>query len=246
MYKLYLVLIFFGFSPSLVAQTFEGTVYGSEHTIAGVVIKNLRTSRITTTDNQGRFSIAGKVKDTLTFQYFTYEDKIVVLDEKDTSNFVVELTAIVNLLDEVVLAQEKKFNAETFTTTFKSDIARDMELHPEKYQVNTNTNGNLNFISIGRVLVKLIRGNKPPKKKPKPVRVITLDEYINLFENDAKVNDTFLLETLKIAPDKKPLFIDYCISQQLDAVLLEQNNTFLLMDKLVLLGKEFLELEDDR
>ena len=245
MRSLYFFLLFGCFSLVSFAQTFKGAVYGSKGTLEGVVIKNQRTRQITTTDLEGQFAIKGKMGDSLSFQFFTYEDTWVVLDEKDTTNFVVELTAVVNLLEEVVLTKEKKFNSETFTKTFKSDIAIDMELHPEKYQVNTNPNRNLNFISIGKVLIKLLIGNRPPRVKPPPKIPITLDQYLSLFKEDRVINDTFLVETLHIPLDKKPLFIDFCISQQLDATLLEEKRKFLLIDRLINLGREFLELSEE-
>ncbi len=242
MRSLYFFLLFGCFSLVSFAQNFNGAVYGSKGTLEGVVIKNQRTKRITTTNGEGAFTIAAKVGDSLSFQFFTYEDRWLVLDEKDTTNFVVELIPKVNLLDEVFLEADPIFKEETFTKSFTSDMAIDIKKYPEKYEYNNNPNGNINFVNIGKRLWKLITKNKPPKVKPPPKIPITLDQYLYLFKEDQVINDSFLVETLHIPLDKKPLFIDFCISQQLDAALLEEKRKFLLIDKLVNLSKEFLEL----
>lgn len=240
MQQFYFLLLFIS-AQLTYGQTFIGTVYGGKSTLGGVVVKNARTSRITTTDSEGVLTMQAQVGDSLSFQFFTYEDKWLVLDEKDTTNFVVELIPKVNLLDEVLLEADPTFKEETFTKTFTSDIKTDIERYPEKYEYNNNPNGNLDFVRIGRALWKLITKNKPPKVIPPPKVAITLDQYLVLFKEDRVINHTFLIETLKIPLNKKALFIDFCISQHLDNTLLEEKNKFVLIDKLVNLGREFLD-----
>lgn len=240
---LYFLFLLGCFSQGSIAQTFNGAVYGSKGTIEGVVLKNLRTKRITTTNSEGQFIIEGKIGDSLSFQFFTYEDRWIVLDENDTSTFVVELIPKLNLLDEVFLESGQAFKEESFSEKFVSDIAIDRERYPEKYGYNNNPNGNINFVNIGKALWKLITKNKPPKVKPPPKIPITINQYISLFKEDQVINDTFLVKTLQIPLDKKPLFIDFCISQRLDTNFLEEKNKFLLIDELISIGKEFAQLQ---
>lgn len=243
---LFFFIGFIGVSHLSFAQTFTGTVYGDDELLNGVVVQNQRTTILTTTDTQGRFAIEAKTGDTLSFQFFTHHDKRVVLRERDRNNFVVELTAKVNVLDEVVLEKEFVFEEERFQQDFDEDIARDIALHPEKYEYNNNPNGNFNFVNIGRALWRLINKNKISRPKPFPKIPITLDQYVLLFKEDRVINDTFLVETLQIPLDKKALFIDFCISKRLDTSLLVNKNKFLLMDRLVTISVEFLTMQQNK
>ena len=223
-------------------QSIEGTVYGNTSTIEGVIIKNLRTKDITTSSKEGIFIIKGKPQDSLRFQFFSFEEKTVVLNEKDTINFVVELIPKINQLGEVFIQEESTFKEEKFVEDVKYDIAKHIELYPEQYEYNNNPNGNLNFVNIAKRLWKKI--NKNQSSKPRPKIAITLEQYLSLFREDQLINDHFIVETLKIPTIKKTLFIDFCLAQEIDSKLLEEKNKFLLMDKLIDIGKEFLELEN--
>jgi hypothetical protein len=51
-----------------------------------------------------------------------------------------------------------------------------------------------------------------------------------------------LIETVKIPLEFKPLFIDFCISKDVDSELLKEKNKFLLIEEFINLGKEFSEM----
>ena len=233
-------------SHAVVSQSITGTIYDDKTVVEGVVVKNLNTKIATVSNEAGRFEIAAKAQDSISFQVFTHEKQtIVIKDERTYANFVVELTRKVNELDEVIIKKEAKpvFKKEKFADTFESQLQKHIELYPEQYEFNSNPNNNLNFVNIGKRLWRLI---KKEKSKPPPFVPIKLEEYISLFKEDPVINDRFLIETIKIPFEFKPLFIDFCVSKNVDSELLKEKNKFLLIDEFINLGKEFKEvLETD-
>lgn len=228
------------------AQTFTGTVYSKTSTLEGVSVKNMRTQRITRTDAKGAFAIGAAVQDSLLFQFFSHKDQVVVLREQDRTDFVVELVPEVTMLDEVFLEGPARFNEARFTAQFKSDLANDIALHPEKYAYSNNPNGNLDLVSIGRELWKVIKKDEPVVHQPQftPITRIKHEQYFSLLEVDAIINDEFLIEILHIPAARKIMFIDFCISKKLQTDMLKPENKFFLIDQLITISKEFLELPE--
>lgn len=238
-----LFFFFLVFIPRLVfAQTITGTIYDDKTIVEGVVIKNLNTKMATLSDEEGQFEIQAKVQDSISFYVFTHEEQtIVIRDGREYTNFVVELTRKINQLDEVIVKKEKEFVFEEkeLEDSFNKQMKTHQELYPEQYEFNSNPNHNLNFVNIGKRLWKLIAKEK---RKPPPFVPITLEQYIGLFKEDATINDRFLIETVKIPYKFKPLFIDFCLSKNVNSELLKEKNKFLLIEEFINLGKEFLEL----
>ena len=242
MYKLLLCFFLFFISQGIVAQTITGTVYDDKDVVEGILVKNLTTRMVTLTNNEGHFKIDASIQDSISFQGLTHEEKTLVLKEGIAyTDVVIELTRKVNQLDEVIVKKEVAFEFEKkeFTNTFENQIKKHTELYPEQYEFNSNPNANLNFVNIGKRLWKLITKEK---RETPPFVPIKLEEYIGLFKEDVIINDTFLTETVKIPLEFKPLFIDYCISKNVDSELLKEKNKFLLIEEFINLGATFLEM----
>mgnify|MGYP003922356495 CR=1 FL=1 len=242
MYKLLVCFFVFFTSLGAVAQTMTGTIYDDKEAIEGVLVKNQTTKMSTLTNTKGRFEIAASVQDSISFYVFTHEEKTMILKEGVLyTDVVIELTRKVNQLDEVIVQKEVMpvFKKAVFADTFESQLQKHIELYPEQYEFNSNPNNNLNFVNIGKRLWKLIKKDKP---KPTPFVPITLEQYIGLFKEDPIISNRFLTETVKIPMEFKPLFIDFCISKNIDSELLKEKNKFLLIEEFINLGKEFLEL----
>ena len=233
-------------SHTVVGQSITGAIYDDKAIVEGVVVKNLSTKMATISTKEGRFEISARAQDSISFEIFTHDHKLMVLKEGVSyTDIVIELTRKVNELDEVIIKKEVKpvFKKEEFADTFESQLQKHIELYPEQYEFNSNPNNNLNFVNIGKRLWRLI---KKEKSKPPPFVPIKLEEYIGLFKEDAVINDRFLIETIKIPFEFKPLFIDFCVSKNVDSELLKEKNKFLLIDEFINLGKEFKEvLETD-
>lgn len=236
------LFLFLGFSSLVWSQTMTGTIYDDKEVIEGVLVKNLTTKMATLTNDEGRFEINASAQDSISFYVFTHEAKTMVLKENvDYTGIVIELTRKVNQLDEVIVQKEVMpvFEKKEFANTFENQMQKNVELYPELYKFNSNPNNNLNFVNIGKRLWKLIKKDRP---KPPPFVPITLEQYILLFKEDAVINNTFLTDTVKIPLEFKPLFIDFCISKNIDSQLLQEKNRFLLIEEFINRGKDFLEL----
>jgi len=219
-----------------------GTVYDDKDVVEGVLVKNITTKMATLTNNEGRFEIDASPQDSISFYVFTHESQTMVLKEAvDYTDIVVELTRKVNQLDEVIVKKEVMpvFEKKEFADTFENQMQRSIELYPELYEFDSNPNGNINFVNIGKRLWKLIKKDKP---KPPPFVPIALEQYILLFKEDTFITNRFLVETVKIPLEFKPLFIDFCLSKNIDSQLLQEKNRFLLIEEFINRGKEFLEL----
>lgn len=238
-----LFFFFLVFIPWFVfAQTITGIIYDDKTIVEGVVVKNLNTKIATVSDEEGRFAIQASIQDSISFYVFTHEEQtIIIQDGKEYTNFVVELTRKINQLDEVILKKEKEFEFEEkeLERSFNKQMKTHQELYPEQYEFNSNPNANLNFVNIGKRLWKLI---KKEKRKPPPFVPITLEQYIGLFKEDRTINDRFLVETVQVPIEFKPLFIDFCVSKDVDSELLKEKNKFLLIEEFINLGKEFQEM----
>jgi len=72
--------------------------------LEGIHVINKTSYRYTTTDENGRFSIAGKLADSLYFSSIQYMPKIIVLTAQQIKNksITVSLSESINALDEVV------------------------------------------------------------------------------------------------------------------------------------------------
>lgn len=242
MYKLLICFSLFFITQFAVAQTITGTVYDDKDVVEGILVKNLTTRMATLTNGEGHFKIDASIQDSISFQGMTHEEKTLVLKEGIAyTDVVVELTQKINQLDEVIVKKEAElvFEKKEFVGTFENQLQKHIELYPEQYEFNSNPNANLNFINIGKRLWKLIKKDKP---KPIPFVPIKLEEYIGLFKEDKIINDTFLTEIVKVPLEFKPLFIDFCISKNVNSELLKEKNTFLLIEEFINLGKEFLEM----
>ncbi len=240
MYKLHISFFLFFIFQCIVAQSITGTVYDDKSVIAGVLIKNLRTGITTISDYEGRFIVDAKAYDSISFYVFNYQEKTIIIKEGvDYKNFVIELTHKVNQLDEVFIEKEISFKEDAFNEGYESALARHIRLYPEQYEFNSNPNNNLNFVNIGKRLWRLIKKKKP---QPPPFIPISLEEYIGVFREDTIINDRFLIETVKIPLEFKPLFIDFCLSKNVDSKLLKEKNKLILIQTFIDLGEEFLEL----
>ena len=73
--------------------------------LEGIHVINKTSYRYTTTDENGRFSIAGKLADSLYFSSIQYMPKIIVLTAQQIKNksITVSLSESINALDEVVV-----------------------------------------------------------------------------------------------------------------------------------------------
>ena len=239
----YKLLFFFCLMGSYTsAQTLEGAIYNSTQTIADVSVKNLTKNIQTYSSNKGAFKIAAEVNDSISFYIFPYAPQVRVVTNDDLKEaFVIELKEVNNQLDEVLLRNKvvkvTPFSAPKYEKNVQQSILSDIDKNPHLYEPAPSTPG-LNFIALFRSAAKLVK-KKGVKKIPKSTSTISATDLEKLFEDHPTFNESFLSNELKLPANYKYAFFDYCEDRQIDYQLLESKNTFLLIDKLITLSKEY-------
>ena len=230
------------------AQTLEGATYNATQTIADVSVKNLTKNIQTYSSSKGAFKIAAEVNDSISFYIFPYAPQVRVVTSDDLKEaFVIELKEVNNQLDEVLLRNKvvkvKPFSAPKYEENVQQSILSDIDKNPHKYEPAPSTLG-LNFIALFRAASKLVK-KKGAKKAPKSTSTISSIDLEELFKNHSTFNESFLSNELKLPANYAYAFFDYCEDQHIDYKLLESKNTFLLIDKLITLSKEYLIMLDN-
>ena len=228
------------------AQTVNGSVYDSISTIENIKITNLSSKQMTASDVNGRFSIAGKIGDTLHVSSLFYnEQKLVLKDYHFHESVVIELKQILNNLDEVQLIEPYK---ETFAdinvveSELKNQILTDIKNNPHLYSKQPTTGG-IDIIQVIGLIAKLFE-NKDKYVEP-PFIEMTYEDLESLFEKSSVFNRRFLTQDLAIEEEYIPMFFEFIIKNELDSKLLEKNKEVDLIELFVQKGKVFNNIITD-
>ncbi|MGV8814660.1 MAG: hypothetical protein ACOH2D_11190 [Gelidibacter sp.] len=238
-------ILFCLFATTMLSQNISGTLYDAEAAISGVKIMNITSKSITSTDGSGNFKIYAKVKDTLIFSsLFHHTKQLVVTPSNLEGTQVFELKKIVNELDEIELhgpITPKEMDAKEATKRINKQFKTDVERNPHLYRRPNTNSGPIDFIEIGRRVVKLFE-RKTPKEQNLAETTITSDDLNTLFKTDKFFNDTFLVLDLNITKDNKHLFFAYCETKDIASSLLRPDNKIYLIDKFLDYSEEFREI----
>ncbi|WP_100612428.1 carboxypeptidase-like regulatory domain-containing protein [Confluentibacter lentus] len=234
---IYLLLLFL-LPLTMNSQNIKGVIYDAESKLKDIKVTNLSKKIATYSDDAGNFSINASVNDTLVFYSLFYEQKKQVITKLDFENkMIIELKKIMNNLDEVVVndhSKKKVFDAEEYTTDLKVQITEDIKNNPHLY--GQAPSYGLDFIGIASLIVKLF---KKDKVKPDVIEPINYKQLDSLFSKDKFLNDTFLVNELKIPLEYKPLFFEYCEAQNMNGTFLNDANSMFLLEELFKHSKAF-------
>lgn len=232
------IIIFAIFPITMVSQNISGKVYDNKTTVKGASIYNTTKEQINYTDENGSFEIDANINDTLIFYSLFHSQKTLIINEKHFKDIlVIELKKTVNELDEVLLSNTKPkyFDNKKESVTLNKQIENDIKNNPHLYSAAPKYG--LDFIQVASMIGKLFKKKKTASPSIVP---ITYKELDSLFSNSTFFNNRLLKDDLKISENYKPLFFDYCESQNIDNKLLLKDNQFLLLDKLINHSREFL------
>ncbi|MEW4925632.1 carboxypeptidase-like regulatory domain-containing protein [Algibacter sp. 2305UL17-15] len=237
--------LFFLLLPfSMFAQNIKGKVYDNESTVKGIKVFNVSKKTKTYTDQDGSFTIAAAINDTLLFQSLFHHEKSVALKPNHFHDVAVfELKKMVNKLGDVLVIDEKskEFNAVEYTEKTGLQLANDMKNNPHLY-TNPPKYG-LDFIQVASLIGKLFK--KKDKPKIQPIEFITYKTLDSLFKKDKLFNLKLLNQDLKIPEEYAHLFLDYCDSKNLNKRLTSEENKVILLDSLFKFSREFLEITQE-
>jgi len=100
-------------AQDIVKKEIKGKVVSEAPYLENIYIINLKSEATTTTIKGGYFNIMASVGDTLMFSAVQIRGKKLVVTENDVANdlMLVNLDAVINRLDEVIIRQYKNINA---------------------------------------------------------------------------------------------------------------------------------------
>ena len=236
----YTIILLFLIPCTIVSQTVTGKVYDEDSTVKGAKIYNTTKQTLNFSNDSGSFTINTSIGDTLQVSSLFHNKKTIIIKAYHFENpIVIELKKVVNNLDEVlVYDNQKEFNLETYNNTINNELKQDLKDNPDSYEPPPT--GNMDFVKIAELLVKLIK-KKKSKKAPIPIVNITQKQLDSLFSTDNYFNEQLLTIDLKVPNEYKFLFFDYCSAQNLDSKLLLKDNEFLLLNELTRYSETFLK-----
>ncbi|OIV42789.1 hypothetical protein [Flavobacterium johnsoniae] len=219
-------------STSQTEKVIQGNVVSNKAPLNKVEVIN-KTAKISTTTNElGEFSILVKEKDSLLFFAKNYLFTRLKITTKDieNNNLFVNMILKPEELNEVIINKVEfdkvKISADDVANVLITKNAKDLFW-------NTGVSDN----SIREAL----RVSFPLKGKKKKTIEVADDRFKKLVI--AACPPDFFLKNLKIKPEEKELFINFCDADPKSKTLLEDPNVLATMDFLYAKNKEFKKLK---
>jgi len=245
--KLLLVLSLFisqlAFSQS--EKSIKGTVSSEGFLLQNVDVINKTSKQATKTNENGEFSIAVKVNDSLLFyakEYHWHRLK-VSLEQIAADNLNILMFKKPEELEEVVItkAQEVKINKNNVYEQGKRDeiaVINSVEHIKKRTVYEGEIDNPMNFMRIGKMIVDLFRKDKDPNRQSTPEMDFTVLAK-------STCNEQFFTKTLKLKPEEIDLFLQFCDSDPKSKKLKENTNVLSMMDFLTIKNIEFQKLKQE-
>ena len=233
--KLLTTISFFTYQLSI-SQTeklLKGKVHSETILLKDVEVINKTAQTSTRTNDLGEFTISVKMQDSLIFyskDYFFTRLKITTKDIEN-NNLLVNMILKPEELNEVVINQVKfdkvKISADDVANVLISKKAKDLFW-------NTGVSDNS--------IREAPRISFPLKGKQK--KTIEVDQRFKKLVM-ASCSPAFFINDLKIKPEEKELFLDFCDADPRSKKLLENSNVLSTMDFLYAKNVEFQKLKSE-
>lgn len=232
--KLLTTISFFTYQLSIsqTEKVLHGKVISQNLVLKDVEVINKTAQTSTRTNTLGEFTISVKVQDSLIFyskDYFFTKLKITTKDI-DSNNFLVNMILKPEELNEVVINK-----VEFDKVKISADDVADVLISKKAKDLFWNTGVSDNSIR------EALRISFPLKGKQKKTIEVADDRFKKLII--AICPPDFFLKNLKIKPEEKELFIEFCDADPKSKILLEHPNVLATMDFLYAKNEEFKKLE---
>ncbi|WP_026726882.1 hypothetical protein [Flavobacterium denitrificans] len=241
--KLLTTISFFTYQLS-VSQT-EKLVHGKV-TSYNLVLKDVevinKTAKISTTTNAlGEFSIVVKAQDSLIFfaKDYLFTRLKITAKEIETDNLIVNMIPKAEELNEVVILDKKT----TSISLSKEDI-KEIKLNSHKSKEGLKIQGfyevkasplDIDFIYLGKQVYNLFKKDEEePKKKTSEM------DFRKLLAKTC--SQDFFTKDLKLNPEEKELFLQFCEADPKSKALLVNLNILETMEFLYAKNDEFKKL----
>jgi len=221
-------------SVSQTEKLLQGKVLSQNIPLNKVEVINKTAKTSTTTNEFGEFSIPVRPKDSVLFFSKDYFFKRLKISQQDIdqNNIVVNMILRPEELNEVVITK-----VEIDKVKLDADAVADVLISKNAKDLFWNTGVNDNSIREGLRVAFPLKGK--PKKKIEPdddrVKKLIL----------AYCPSDFFIKNLKIKPEEKELFIDFCDTDPKSKTLLENPNVLTVMDFLYIKNEEFKKLNSE-
>lgn len=240
--KLLSIISFFTYQLSIsqTGKLLHGTVIFQNNPLKNVEVINKTAKTSTTTNDLGEFSIAVNVRDSLIFfskDYFFKRLK-VTKEYIAADNLEVNLSIKPEELDEVIITDVKM---NPFKIPQKDLDAVKVEKDAASLQKYTGVNDG--SIAGGLDVGRMVTGIKNLFKKDKEGSKTKTPN--NGFKRlvAKSIPNSFFTKDLKIKPEEKELFIDFCDADPKSLELLNHSNILATMEFLKLKNEEFKKLK---
>ncbi|MFH6965626.1 hypothetical protein [Flavobacterium sp. FlaQc-28] len=232
--KLLTTISFFTYQLSI-AQTekvLHGKVLSQNLALKDVEVINKTAQTSTRTNELGEFSILVKMQDSLIFYSKDYLFTRLKITTKDieNNNLLVNMILKPEELNEVIINK-----VEFDKVKISADDVADVLISKNNKDLFWNTGVSDNSIR------EALRVSFPLKGKQKKTLEVADDRFKKLVITTCPSD--FFLKNLKIKPEEKELFIDFCDSDPKSKTLLENPNVLAVMDFLYTKNEEFKKLE---
>ncbi|PIF32502.1 hypothetical protein CLU81_3046 [Flavobacterium sp. 9] len=220
-------------SISQTEKLLKGKVRSETILLKDVEVINKTAQTSTRTNNLGEFSISVKAQDSLIFyskDYFFTRLKITTKDIEN-SNLLVNMILKPEELNEVVINQ-----VEFDKVKISADDLADLLISKKAKDLSWNTGVSDNSIR------EALRISFPLKGKQK--KTIEVDQRFKKLVM-ASCSRAFFINDLKIKPEEKELFLDFCDADPRSKKLLENSNVLSTMDFLYAKNVEFQKLKSE-
>lgn len=228
-------------SISQTEKLIKGKVLSNNFPLKKVEVINKTAKTSTTTDYLGDFSILVKPKDSLLFfhknHFFT---RLKISQENiDKNNIIVNMVQRPEELDEVIVTNMKlepfKISQQDLDQVKFEKDAASLQKYTGVYD-GTIPNG-MDFSRMGKGVFNLFKNDKKEELKKK-----TEDSSFKKLVA-ASIPSSFFTNDLKLKPEEKDLFIDFCDADPRSKHLIENNNVLTTMDFLYAKNEMFKKVK---
>ena len=258
-----LLIVFFLFSLVSFSQKervkiLRALVVSDSIPVERVTVTNITAETVVITDDLGHFTIFAKEDDVIMITGVAFETKQIVLKSSDFNEmiFIIPISEKMNQLDEVKIGPYKLSGDLVYDAKrIKVKPAFKVELEPidwsnveitgvkpraeNMFMPPTSNLASVDLIKVGKLITNLFGSSS---KKIYAEHKVDLEEF--QIEIKKRFSDDFFEKTLKIAKTDKPLFIDFCFSEEInEKQLFEISNSLSLMEFMIVKSETFRKIE---
>ncbi|MEN2414184.1 carboxypeptidase-like regulatory domain-containing protein [Flavobacterium mesophilum] len=244
--KLLTTISFFTYQISI-SQTekmLHGKVISQNLLLRNVEVINKTAKTSTTTNASGEFSIAVKAQDSLLFfaKDYLFTRLKITAKEIETNNLVVNMIPKAEELNEVVILDKK-----TTSISLSKEDLNELKLNSHKTKEGLKIQGfneakgtplDADFIRLGKEVYNLFKKGKEESRKELPKI-----DFRKLIATTCP--EDFFIKDLKLNPDEKELFLQFCEADPKSDILLENPNILATMEFLYTKNDVFKKLKNE-